>query len=66
MMVIENKYSIGEAVYLLTDPDQRMMLITGIIVRPSGVLYYLSYKAEETLHYEFELTSDINELIKLK
>ena len=41
-------------------------VITGILLRSNGlVLYYLSFKTEETLHYECEVSKDRNILKKI-
>jgi len=56
---------IGNIVFLKTDKEQRARMITGIMQRPGGYIYYLSLSDNETTHYDIEFTSDINELIKL-
>jgi hypothetical protein len=65
MMVINNKYNIGDFVYLITDPDQYKRIVTGINVSFSGIMYEVSFGERETPHYEFELSDQINELIKV-
>jgi hypothetical protein len=57
-MEIKTKYSIGDFVYLITDEDQKKRIITGIIIRPSGVIYYVSCGDAETTHYDIEITKD--------
>ena len=59
------KYKIGDIVFLKTDKEQEARIITGILIRPNGFIFYLSKSDIETTHYEIEFTSDINELIKL-
>ena len=59
-IVIDNKFEIGEFVYLITDPEQLQRVITGIVVRPAGVLYYATCCERETGHYGFELTKEKN------
>lgn len=56
---------IGNIVFLKTDKEQKARMITGIMQRPSGYIYYLSLSDTETTHYDIEFTSDINKLIKL-
>jgi len=56
---------IGDIVYLKTDKDQYPRMITGIMQRPSGFLYYLSKSDLETSHYSIEFTSEVNEITKL-
>jgi hypothetical protein len=62
---MNTKYNIGDIVFLKTDKEQVPRMITGILIRPYGYLFYLSKSDLETTHFEIELTSDINELIKL-
>ena len=59
------KYKIGDIVFLKTDKEQEARIITGILIRPNGFVFYLSKSDIETTHYQIEFTSDINELIKL-
>ncbi len=65
-MVINNKYSIGDFVYLATDVDQARRLVTAITVHPNGqIVYTLTYCANASEHYDFEITADENIEIKV-
>lgn len=59
-MLIENKYNIGDVVFLLTDVEQLNRIITGIIIRPNSILYYVSCGSTETLHYDLEIILEKN------
>ena len=59
-MLVENKYNIGDVVFLLTDIDQVKRIITGIIIRPNSILYYVSCGSAETLHYDLEIILERN------
>lgn len=59
------KHKIGDVVFLKTDKEQDPRIITGILIRPYGNLYYLSKCETETTHFDIEFTSDINEIFKL-
>lgn len=59
------KFNIGDVVFLKTDCDQLPRIITGILIRPTSFLYYLSNSTNETSHYEIEFSNEINETIKL-
>lgn len=59
-MVINNKHIIGDLVYLKTCPEQQPYIVTGIVVRPNTLLYYLSRGAYESVHYEIEISKDKN------
>ena len=52
------KFSLETFVYMKVKPDTPGM-ITGVLFRPCGVLYYVTWgNAEETYHHEIELTTD--------
>ena len=59
------KYQIGEIVFLKTDTEQYIRIVTGILIRQNATLYYLSQSTGETLHYDFEISSEVNEIFKL-
>lgn len=63
MMVIDNKFEIGDVVYLKTDRDQYERIITGIKILPIGIIYRVSLGVGENDHYEIELTAEKNVLI---
>lgn len=65
MMVIENKYDIGQTVYLLTDRDQQPRLVTSLQVFKGNISYVLCKGSEMSSHYDFEISDSQNELIKL-
>ncbi len=58
-------FDIGDIVFLKTDSEQLPRIITAILMRPNGFLYYLSNSTNETSHYEIEISKEINEIIKL-
>ena len=62
-MVIENKFELGQLVYLKTDTDQNPRMIIGISVRQSGLLYELSFGSQSSWHYQMEI-SDEKDVLK--
>jgi|LakMenEpi03Aug12_release.lakeMendotaPanAssembly.Ray.scaffolds.fasta_scaffold2208749_2 hypothetical protein len=54
-MKINNKFTIKDLVVLSTDPDKLPRLVTGIIVRTSGLIYELSCGEFTSPHFEFEI-----------
>ena len=56
MMLIENKFNIGDEVYLKTDVDQNCRLVTGLTIRATSISYDLSCGVAESTHYDFEIT----------
>lgn len=64
MMVIDNKYEIGQEVYLKTDVGQKLRIITAIIIRPNGCYCYeVACGSESRWHYDFELSEEKNVVI---
>lgn len=66
MRNINTEFYFGDIVYLKTDPDQLERIITGIILRPIGCLYYVQHNTSETVHYDMEMTKEINQLKKFQ
>lgn len=60
MMVIDNKYEIGQIVFLKTDKEQLERLIIGINISSLGIIYRVVNGAIETYHYEMELLEEKN------
>lgn len=61
MIVINNRFEIGQIVYLTTDKEQLPRLITGIKVCKEGeLLYEIMQSTLQSLHYEFELSAEKN------
>ncbi len=55
------KFSLGQVVYLKLKPENAG-LVTGILFRPSGHLYYVTWSSDcgEKSHFELELTEEKN------
>lgn len=62
-MNIDNKFSIGEVVFLITDTEQKMRLVTGIQINKNGLIYRLAEGTNDEWHYDFEIATDKNFLI---
>ncbi|TWI86306.1 hypothetical protein LX66_3560 [Chitinophaga japonensis] len=58
-MVVDNKYEIGDRVYLVSDPDQQLRIITSFAVYKGGeILYTVACGEKESRHYDFEMSKD--------
>lgn len=66
MTVIDNKYELGDFVYLVTDNEQVKRIVTMIKVFPGGVMYQLSAGKEYSDHYECEMSDTENIEMKVK
>ena len=63
MMVIDNKFNIGDKVYLKTDIDQIARIVITLMVTQGGVSYGLNCGVEESWHFDFEITKERNVLM---
>lgn len=61
--ILDNKYEIGDTVYLKTDPDQIPRIVFCFMVFRSEVLYKIACGVVESNHYDFELSTEKNVLI---
>lgn len=67
IMTINNKYEIGDLVYLITDPDQFQGIVTAIKVEANGFLMYeVSCGAASCFANDFELSKEKNFIIDIK
>jgi hypothetical protein len=57
-MLVDNKFQLGDIVYLKTDVDQKSRMITKISVSQQGLLYMVVCGTETTDHYEIELSEE--------
>lgn len=57
-MTINNAFTLGEFVYLKTDPDQFKRILVGIQITHEGLLYKLACNMAETWHYEIEISTE--------
>ena len=64
-MTIDNKFEIGQIVYLITDKEQYQRIVTGITVRESGIVYTVAIEMSESYHMGFEMSNEVNQLIKV-
>lgn len=58
MMIIENRFNIGDIVYLKTDNEQRERMVYAIHVYPHSIMYALTKGTETSSHYEMEITAE--------
>lgn len=57
-MTIDNKFEIGEIVFLQTDPEQSERIVIEIIISSGNQLSYnLSLSNSTSWHYDFEIST---------
>lgn len=50
------EFDLQELVYLKTDIDQSVRIVTGIYIIPGSVMYVLNCGSQESTHYGFEIS----------
>ena len=63
-MVVDNKFSHGETVYLRTDKEQQPRIIFCIKVFKSDILYEVALGTTVSAHYDFELSPEPNVIMQ--
>jgi hypothetical protein len=63
MMVIQNDHNFGDIVYLKTDSDQKPRIVFAIKVYKTDVLYELACGTTTSMHYDFEISKEVNVLL---
>ena len=61
-MLIDNKFNIGDKVYLETDVEQNERIVIGFYVKQGSITYALNCGTVESWHYDFEITVEKNVL----
>jgi hypothetical protein len=62
-MKIDNKFELEQSVFLITDTDQLLRIVTGIQIYKNGLLYRLAAGVSESWHYDYEIATTKNFLI---
>jgi hypothetical protein len=62
MRFIENKFDLGQEVYLKTDREQVKRLVIGICLRPNGIIYELACGPATSWHYDLEMAEQVDVL----
>jgi len=60
MHFVELKFNAKESVYLRTDVEQLPRMVTGVLMRPSGILYELAQGDTLSYHQDFEISREEN------
>lgn len=60
MMVIDEKFALGQVVYLKVDPEQRAMIVISISIRPGHLAYVLSSGDDSIVAYDIEVSETRN------
>lgn len=58
MMLIDNKFDLGQTVYLVTDADQSPRIVTRLFIAPEGIVYELCCGTARSEHYDIEMQAE--------
>lgn len=59
-IVIDNKYNIGDTVYLITDKEQLPRMVFSFVVYRNEIVYRLATGGTSSDHYDFEISDTKN------
>lgn len=57
-MTIQNKFEIGDTVYLITDEDQLPRIVIEIVIRANDLIYVLAQCDKTSDHHAFEISKE--------
>lgn len=64
-MVLDNKFELGQTVYVKTDPSQLPRMVISIELLGNGnLIYKVTHLDYVTSHYDFELSCEEDTLLK--
>jgi hypothetical protein len=63
MITIDNKFDIGQTVYLKTDKEQEARIVFAFKVTKCEITYQLAFGAATSEHYDFEISEEKDVLI---
>lgn len=62
MINIDNKFDIGQTVYLKTDTDQSQRIISAIKITVGHLIYEVCCGTNSSWHYDFEMSEQVDVL----
>lgn len=65
-MQIDNKFNLGQEVYIVTDVEQLKFMVVGFMVLPNNLIQYI-VKNNESQYclYDFELSDEVDIVFKI-
>lgn len=64
-MIVNNVFDIGDVVYLKCDPEQKMRMVTAILVDAGALTYRINCGPDEYYAYDFEINKSPNQGLSL-
>lgn len=65
-MLVDNKFQIGQTVYLKTDREQLPRIVTELIITNYAVIYRLSQGTLDTNHHDIEISETRNIILAIE
>jgi hypothetical protein len=65
-MIIDNKFDIGDLVFITTDPEQLQRMVVSLIVNRYDVIYEVQSGTTSSRHYDFEISKEKNVLTTIE
>lgn len=65
MPTIKCKYKFGDTLYIKNDPEQNPYMFVGLIHRPTGIIYEISFVGEVSEVYDFETSETKDQFMTL-
>lgn len=65
MMMIDEKFQLGQVVYVKTDIEQSPGMVTAINIRPGHVTYLVTTGDSSVCFYDFELSAEKSNALHL-
>lgn len=63
-MIINNKFNLGQVVYLRTDIEQQARIVTLLEISPGGtIIYGLTCGTQDSKHFDIEITEERDALM---
>ena len=60
---LDIRFQIEQVVYLITDPDQRERVVSGIHIKKGHIVYELVFSdLNPTYHYDYEISTSRDQL----
>ena len=66
MMLIDLEFEIGSFVYLKTDQEQQKRIVTSVLVTDKDIVYILNQGVEESRHYDYEISKEVDVLADVR
>ena len=57
-MILDNKFNIGDTIYVITDQEQLPRIVTQLEITRSEIVYVCYQSTNVSRHYDFEMSKE--------